>query len=57
MDLSLIKKVVEITSIDQGDVAPEVNSYLKDGWCILYCGTETNDEGSQYVRIILGTDK
>ncbi|MGN1145689.1 MAG: hypothetical protein ACI4R5_04505 [Acetatifactor sp.] len=57
MDLTSVKKIMEFTSLDQNNIADSVNSYLKEGWFMLYCGTETGDDNSQYARIILGSDK
>lgn len=57
MDLTSIKAIKEFTSFDMDNVDTAVNSYLNDGWIILYCGTEHTLDDAQCVRIILGTDK
>ena len=57
MDLSNIKKIVDFTSFDNDNFSQSVNSYLADGWIMLYCGCEIGDDNTQYARIILGTEK
>lgn len=57
MDLTSIKAIKEFTSTHMDNIDEVVNSYLNDGWIMLYCGTEQALDDTQCARIILGTDK
>ncbi len=57
MDLTSIKAIKEFTSTDMDNIDVAVNSYLNEGWIMLYCGTEQTLNDTQCARIILGTDK
>lgn len=54
MDFSQVKETIEFTSKD-GPVSPNVNAYLKNGWIMLSCSTQTDEiDESQYTYVLLG---
>ncbi len=54
MDFSQVKETIDFSSKD-GSVSANVNAYLKNGWSMLSCCTQTDDtDDSQYTYILLG---
>ena len=54
MDYTQVKETVEFSSKD-GDIAAKINAYLKRGWIMLSCCTQTDEvDDSQYTYALLG---
>lgn len=54
MDYTSVSELVDFSSVD-GALAPSVNAYLRHGWTMLACCTQSDEaEEHQCVYVLLG---